>query len=55
MHTNGSVEQVSMRGIIIDFIQNATYWSAVAAWTIAQIAKVLCNLATPREAATDIG
>jgi len=48
MHTNGSVEQVSMRGIIIDFIQNATYWSAVAAWTIAQIAKVLCNLATAK-------
>ena len=38
-----------MRKLIIDFLQNATYWSAIAAWTTAQIAKVLCNLATARK------
>ncbi|MEI6970162.1 MAG: divergent PAP2 family protein [bacterium] len=37
-----------MRQIIIDFLNNATYWSAIAAWTIAQIAKVLCNLAAAK-------
>lgn len=39
-----------MRRLIIEFLQNSTYWSAIAAWTVAQIAKVLCNLATARRA-----
>lgn len=38
-----------MRTLIIDFLKNATYWSAIAAWTIAQVAKVICNLATAKK------
>lgn len=38
-----------MRNILIDFLKNPTYWAAVAAWTIAQIAKVICNLATAKK------
>lgn len=39
-----------MRRIIIEFLLNATYWSAIAAWTVAQIAKLMCNFATAKKA-----
>ena len=38
-----------MRQLIIDFLKNSTFWSAIAAWTVAQAAKVLCNLVTAKK------
>ena len=36
-----------------DFLHNVTFWSALSAWIIAQVTKVLCSLAMSRRVGMD--